>query len=360
MLAGSDAAYCAILQPGDVLPAHALALLADRAVSLGRPAILYADEDRLGRDGRRNAPLFKPAPSLTLMLSGTAVEPASGWSAAITSPDFRQGARPGARRCVWMPGCACMKRARGAESHRIPFILTHRRPDVETAPATALAAVASAHLRRTGLPARIAAGTPLRLRVAAPRAAQPRVAVIVPSTCRSSDVRRCLSAVLRRTEYADWELFIVVMGRKVLDPQQQRVINELQSDRRVRHLLVEADRFNYAIANNRGAAASDSPLICLLNDDVVPGDPGWLAALVGHLADPGVGVVGRVLAILTARCSTPGSCCCPRHWRARAPVSALSRGGICLAGAGEPGILCGDGGLPAHATRSLGQIGRAR
>jgi GT2 family glycosyltransferase len=333
MLAGSDAAYCAILQPGDVLPTHALALLADRAALLGRPAILYADEDRLGGDGRRDAPLFKPAPSRTLMLSGTL----SGgvW---LVRRDHLAGFSPGSeawaetlRLDAWL---RLHEAGKAAESHRIPYILTHRRPDAQAAPASGLAAVASAHLRRTGLPARIAAGTPLRLSVAAPRAAQPRVTIIVPSTCRPPHVPRCLSAVLRRTDYADCELLLVVMGRQPLDSQQRHVIDELRSDRRVRLLLIEADRFNYAIANNNGAAASDSPLICLLNDDVMPADPGWLAALVGHLADPEVGVVG-------------GRLCYPDHTVQHAGVVLLPDG------TGEHVHRF----LPCH---SAGYAGRAR
>ncbi len=291
ILTGSDAEYFAILQSGEVLPTYALALLADRAVALGRPAILYADEDRIGRDRRRYAPQFKPSPSRTLMLSGTL---STGvW---LVRRDHLAGFSPESdawaetlRLDAWL---RLHEAGRAAESHRIPFILTHRRSDTEMAPAPALATVASAHLRRTGLPAAIEAGRPLRLSVVAPRAARPKVTIVVPSTCRSPHTQRCLSAVLSRTDYAEFELLLVVMGRSPLDPRQRRMIDHLRSDRRVRHLLVEAARFNYAIANNRGVAASDSPLICLLNDDVAPDDPGWLAVLAGHLADPDIGVAG--------------------------------------------------------------------
>ncbi len=291
VLNGSDAEYFAILQPGELLPTHALALLADRAVSLGRPAVLYADEDRIGRDGRRYAPQFKPAPSRTLMLSGTL---STGvW---LVRRDHLAGFSPESdawaetlRLDAWL---RLQKAGRAGDSHRIPFILTHRRADTEMAPAPAVAAVASAHLRRTGLPAAIEAGRPLHLSFAAPRAARPKVTIVVPSTCRSPHTRRCLSAVLSRTDYTEFELILVVMGHLPLDPRQQQMIDYLQSDRRVRHLLVEAASFNYAIANNRGAAASDSPLLCLLNDDVAPDDPGWLAVLAGHLADPDIGVAG--------------------------------------------------------------------
>lgn len=346
-LAGGDAEYCAILQAGELLPPHALALLADQAVSLGRPAILYADEDQLGRDGRRYAPQFKPAASRTLMLSGTL---ATGvW--LIRRDHLVAGASPesGAwaetlRLDAWL---RLREAGRAAESCRVPFILTHRRADAERAPASTLAAVASAHLRRTGLPAAIRPGRPLRLSFAAPRAARPRVTIVVPSACRSPHVRRCLSAVLARTDYAGFELLLVVTGRPPLDPRQRRMIDDLQSDRRVRLLLVEADRFNYATANNRGVAASDSPLVCLLNDDVAPDDPGWLAVLAGHLADPDVGVVGARLCYPDRTIQHAGivllpdgtgdhvhrflSCRAPGYaWRARLSQEVSAVTGACL------------------------------
>ncbi len=66
-----DCEYVALLQAGEILPRQALALLADQAVSLGRPLVICADEDELTRNGVRCNPLFKPAPNHALMLSGT-------------------------------------------------------------------------------------------------------------------------------------------------------------------------------------------------------------------------------------------------------------------------------------------------
>ena len=55
------------------------------------------------------------------------------------------------------------------------------------------------------------------------------------------------------------------------------------------------DAFNYAAANNAAVRQTDGAFVCLLNDDVAPLSSGWLAAMVGHLADPGIGVVGARL-----------------------------------------------------------------
>lgn len=293
-LATITAEYIAVLQAGEILPPHALALLAHHAARLGRPVVLYADEDRISGDGTRHAPLFKPPPSHTLMLSGTLCtgvwlirrEHLAGFSAAAGS--WAETLRLDA----WL---RLQDAGQATASHRVPFVLTHRRPDAEAAPPAALAAVAAAHIARAGLPASISEDRPLRLRLSAPRAAQPRVSIVVPSACRAPHVLRDISATLARTDYADFELIVVVAGSLPLDAGQEAVLTRLTSNPRIRWLVIEADRFNYAIANNRAVATSNSPLICLLNDDVAPRDPGWLAAMVGHLADPAVGVVGARL-----------------------------------------------------------------
>ncbi len=58
-------------------------------------------------------------------------------------------------------------------------------------------------------------------------------------------------------------------------------------------LILNDENQGFPKANNQGlAVATGSHLVLLNNDTVVP--PGWLTRLVGHLADPQVGLVGPV------------------------------------------------------------------
>jgi len=293
-LADTTAEYIALLQSGEVVPPHALPLLAEQAVALGLPVILFADEDALTAKGERHDPVFKPAPSRTLMLSGTL---AGGvWLVRRT---LLEHVTPGAeawaetlRLDVWL---RLHEAAHVDASHRVPHILTHRRPDAEAAPAAALAEVVQGHLDRTGFPAYVAPGPPLRVRVAAPRDHQPLVSLIVPSACRAAHVLRCMHAVLAHTDYTAFEIIVVVAGTLPLDRRQQAVLERLGDDRRVRPLILQADGFNYAAANNTAAQLAEGAHVCLLNDDVAPLHQGWLAAMVGHLTDPHVGIVGARL-----------------------------------------------------------------
>ena len=293
-VADSSAEYVALLQAGEILPAHALPLLADHAVALGRPDILYADEDAITADDRRHSPIFKPQPSRLLMLSGTLSR--GVW---LVRRGLLVGASPGAgawaetaRLDAWL---RLHESGRGEHSHRIPHVLTHRRADTDAAPADALAGIARQHVARTGFPVQINPGDPLRLRVTVPRERQPKVSIIVPSACRGAHVAACLDTVLARTDYADYEIILTVAGRLPLDDQQNRILSRLAGDGRVHPLVLRMDRFNYAAANNAAAREASGDFICLLNDDVAPLHDGWLATLVGHLADPQIGVVGAKL-----------------------------------------------------------------
>ena len=291
--------YLAVLQAGEMVAPHALALLAWEAFRAGRPPILSADEDRLDPDGGRRDPLRKPAPGRLLLLSGT--QATGVWLIRrdlLAGTGWRSPTEPLWAETLRLDAWLRLHEAGGtAAARHLPHVLTHRRADAERAPAAALAAVGAAHLARTGFPARLAPGPErtLRLRVSAPRGQRPRVALIVPSTCRGAHVRRCLGAVLAGTDYADIALVLVHAAPDPPTPRQRRLIAGLAADPRVRPLLLDVPRFNFAAVCNRAVAACDAPLICLLNDDVLPRDPGWLAAMVGHLADPTVGVVGARL-----------------------------------------------------------------
>jgi GT2 family glycosyltransferase len=287
--------YLALLQAGEVLAPHALPLLADKAVALGRPDVLYADEDELTAAGTRAKPLFKPEPSRTLMLSGTLTR--GVWLVRrelLLGEAFAEFAHwaEALRLCAWL---RLWEAGRAASSRRVPAILTHRRPDTEDAPSTVLASVVGAHIERTGLPARIEASVPLKIHLRAPPTQQAKVSIIVPSACRSSHVLSCLTGVLQRTHYASFEVLIVISTRLPLDERQRRLLQLLGTDNRVRHTVLEIDRFNYARANNYAVRQTDGPYICLLNDDVAPMSADWLAAMVGHLADPHTGIVGARL-----------------------------------------------------------------
>ena len=144
----------------------------------------------------------------------------------------------------------------------------------------------------------------------------------MPSACRAPHVRRCVGRMLSNTTHRDFDLCIVVSQDTPLDATQCETLRVLTADARARVMRLEVAAFNYAQANNFAARGTDAAYICLLNDDVLPMDPHWLTRMVGHFADPAVGVVGAKLYY---------------------PNATIQHGGV----------LMGSGGLPDHINRFL-------
>ncbi|MEV1292368.1 mycofactocin biosynthesis glycosyltransferase MftF [Pseudonocardia sp. NPDC049635] len=86
-------------------------------------------------------------------------------------------------------------------------------------------------------------------------------------------------------------VIVVDDGSADPDPLRRRV--EAAGGRVLRHAAPRGP----AAARNAGLAAARTPLVVFLDSDVVP-EPGWLEPLLGHLADPAVGLVApRIVAL---------------------------------------------------------------
>lgn len=293
-----DCDYIGLLQAGEILPPHALSVMRNWVAALGLPSIAYADEDDL----QAGSPLFKPEPNRALMVSGTLSR--GLWLVRRELLDDRDDSAPGSdgfaaellRLDLWLR----LHEAggtRNGEARRVPFVLTHRRPDTATPLPAALAQVVGAHLERARLPFKVAPAWPLQV-TAQPLARPGRVTIIVPSALRSEQAEQCIRAVLAGTHYANFELVVAVSQPGPLDAAQLAAASRIEADSRARVLPLCAAQFNFSWVNNRAVAATAGDHVLLLNDDVSPIRPDWLDAMMAHLADAAVGVVGAKLLYL--------------------------------------------------------------
>ena len=290
---GAD--YVAVVQAGEVIPRHGMALLADWVAMLDRPDAIYADEDSLSDHGRRYTPIFKPQPNHTLMLSGTlatgvwlirrsllASLPGAGgqWAAAL-------------RLETWL---RLHERDGACRTFRVPFIVTHRRDDCQPEPAAIMARIVEAHLHRISVPARVNPTWPIAVQPLPTAGREPHVTIVVPSACRSSHVAKCLLSVATTTSYPRFDIVVVLSQKTPADTEQLKTIAALEANERIRVVFHRTTAgFNYAVANNFAVGMATGSLVCLLNDDVEPIRPDWLINMVGHFSDPCVGIVGAKL-----------------------------------------------------------------
>lgn len=290
-----DAEYVAVIQAGEIIPRHGMALLADWVVMLDRPDAIYADEDTISAIGHRHSPIFKPEPNRTLMLSGTLAtgmwlirrsclaalpEPASRWAAAV-------------RLETWL---RLYERDGAVSTHRVPQIATQRRDDCEPEPVAILTALVKDHLRRLSITASVQSTWPIAVQPRLPVGKEPHVTIVIPSACRASHVLECLTAVAKKTSYPRFDIVVVLSQKTAPDDRQHHMIAALKTNDRIEVVFHPiATGFNYAAANNHAVGIATGSLVCLLNDDVDPLRHDWLTNLVGHFSDPAVGIVGAKL-----------------------------------------------------------------
>ncbi len=224
---------------------------------------------------------------------------------------------------------------------RLPRVLYHRRvtslhedwrrcvaPEVEAA-RTAI----QEHFRRLGVAARVTAcpEAPAMNRVRfAISEDTPLVSIIIPTRDRADLLDTCISSVLGKTTYPNFEILIV--DNNSSEHSTFDLFKRLQGEERIR-LLRDQSPFNYSRINNFAVAESRGSFLCLMNNDIEVITSDWIEELLSFAARPHVGAVGC------------------RLWY---PDGRLQHGGV----------LLGIGGVAGHAHRFLdrtqpGYFGRA-
>ena len=252
------AAYAVVLDPAVTLRPETLFAFADAAGRNPGWQLIYADEDRL-RGGERRAPIFKPvfAPELNRRMAylGACVCVAAD---AVTDA-------PAGPVAEWAATLA--ERLEPARIGRVPRILFH---GADGAPET-----------------------PLRP-VAAPEWPQPSVAIIIPTRNHAALLGTCVDSIRSVTAYPPEKLSFVIIDNGSDQPDALALLDRLGAEERVT-VLRDPSPFNYARLNNVAVRATQADVLVFLNNDTEAVEPGWLAAMAGWAATPGIGVVGPKL-----------------------------------------------------------------
>ncbi len=254
--AGGEAEWIVILAAGEILAPGACAAFARAALAYPWAEVLSADCDRLDAHGARCDPLFKPGPDTLLI--GTGLYPQG--ALAVRSRNVSSALSPNARAARG----EVLRASAGRIAH-VPGILSHVPHGIDQDSDVA------------HVPARV------------PNLS---VTMLVPSAARSSHVARCLRRVVLGTDYADFTLRLVLSDTRRARASVRAKVARLP---RVTILPVEISPFNYARVNNEAAENCACDLLLLLNDDVAPINRDWLCAMVAHMNDPRVGIVGARL-----------------------------------------------------------------
>jgi glycosyltransferase involved in cell wall biosynthesis len=294
--------YIALLDHDDILPPHALYMV---AVELSRHPdadLIYSDEDKIDAAGNRYGPNFKPDWNYDLFTSCNMICHLGVYRTALVRKlgGFREGFEGSQDYDLAL---RVFENSAPERIRHIPFVLYHWRvfgesrsfstERRETAASTASLALRE-HLKRRGEIAEVSCGgTGETHRICRQLPAQlPMVSILVPTRDRLELLRNCLDGLLKKTDYSPLE--IIVLDNESREPETLAYLREIASDSRVR---VERcpGAFNFAALNNHGAALAKGSILCLLNNDIEIMEPNWLKEMVAHALRPGIGAVGAKL-----------------------------------------------------------------
>jgi GT2 family glycosyltransferase len=274
--AALSASWIVLIQAGEILAPRACAAFARAASFCPWAEMLTADCDRLTADGMRADPLFKPGPD-TLM-PGSAV-------LAVGAMAVRRGQLSASLPLRAQTARALLaRRAIGRIAH-VPGVLSHVPEGHVPEQRVRQGHPAGGRARDRG----IEHADPAARRRVKP---EPSVTIVVPSAARGAHVATCLRAVSLRTDYENFTIRFVIAAPDLARARVQRAASRVP---RVKIVPVGVTPFNYARVNNEAARGCRSDLLLLMNDDVAPIEPDWLNAMVAHMEDPCVGIVGARL-----------------------------------------------------------------
>jgi glycosyltransferase involved in cell wall biosynthesis len=295
--------WIALLDQDDILPEHALALVAAAVNSHPHAGLIYSDEDKLDESGQRCRPYFKSDWNPELLLGQNCVSHFGVYRHAVVREvgGFREGFEGSQDYDLAL---RCAEKLRPSQIRHIPRGLYHWRmvegsvaavADAKPyAPEAARRAIAD-HLNRRGIAGRVEPCPENREwhRVVydLPQPS-PVVSIIIPTRDRLSFLRQCISSIRDQTCYSPFE--IVIVDNRSTEEETLRFLQSLEQEPDMT-VVRDEDEFNFSRLINRGAELARGDILAFLNNDVEAKESNWLSEMVSHALRPDVGAVGARL-----------------------------------------------------------------
>ncbi len=291
--------YVTFLDHDDMLAPFALFEIVKTLNESPGADFIYSDEDLISEDGKRRfEPHFKPGWSpdnlrscnyithLTVVKKELLSE--SGW--------FREGFEGSQDYDLILRATELAKKI-----VHIPKVLYHWRLHKDSCagrPDNKFYAYESGrkalidHLARGGMDGTVGDGALPGLYKVSFRGDRPKVSIIIPNKDHAGDLRSCVTSILDRTSYKNYEILIVENGSR--EDETFKLYDELRLFGNMR--IIEWEKpFNYSLLNNDAASYADGDVFLFLNNDTEVINPDWLERMLEHAVRRDVGAVGAKL-----------------------------------------------------------------
>jgi GT2 family glycosyltransferase len=270
----SDDDFIVPVAAGDLVPAYAVAALAEAVKQYPGTDIFYGDEEFIDGKGRHTAPQLRP--DWSPVLCSALPESPLGATIFIRAQTLRRFA-PGlaAASLVQAPYAA----ARSAICQQAS--VSHIRRVMRTRAGTP-AAQSSCRRKPLAKGASSIAG----------RAVPPCATIIIPTRDRFDLLESCVESLRRNRLPHDIEVIVIDNGS--VQKAAQRFLASLAKDGRFR-VVSHPGAFNFSKMCNDAAADAKSETLIFLNNDTEIIDDSWLEPLLYWTQQPGIGAVGAKL-----------------------------------------------------------------
>lgn len=294
--------YCAFLDHDDVLATHALYEVAAQIVKQPRLKLIYSDEDKLGEDGERCDPHFKPDWNPDLLLSQNYIcHLLVIRREAIAAAGYCRAGYEGAQDHDLILRVAAT--LADDEVFHIQKVLYHWRMTAQSTASSAAAkdystdsgvAAVADYVESMDAAATVVAGkypNTYKVKWSLPDK-PPKVSIIIPTRDQAGVLSRCVDSLLAVTDYPDYEILLI--DNQSVEQETLAYFEKLKVRNNVR-ILSYNKSFNYSAINNFAVNQALGSVVVLLNNDteVISGD--WLGEMVSQAIRPEIGCVGAKL-----------------------------------------------------------------
>lgn len=120
------------------------------------------------------------------------------------------------------------------------------------------------------------------------------VSIIIPTKNGYKDVQRCVSSIIEKTTYQNYEIIMADNGST--DPKMHELYAEFEQQLPGRFFVESVDiPFNFSTINNRAAKKAHGEYLLFLNNDTEVITENWLTLMVSFAQQERIGCVGAKL-----------------------------------------------------------------
>ena len=292
--------FCALVDNDDTLSPNALyevvkVLNKDKKIDL-----IYSDEDKINKYGRRCFPHFKPDWSPDTILSLNYICHLAVLRRSIMNEigGFTVGLEGAQDYDLFLRFTEKTNRI-----YHIPKILYHWRM-IEGSTAMNIKnkdyandkgkIVLENAMKRRNIPATVEydkTSTYYRIKYIIEK--EPKVSIIIPTKDFASTLETCLKSVYEKTTYKNYE--IIVVNNNSVEEKTFKLFDKYKNKYDNFKVLDANIEFNYSKINNMAVEIAKGDYIVLLNNDTEVITPDWLTIMIGYAMQPHIGAVGAKL-----------------------------------------------------------------